>query len=288
MNLGGQSTSRAAECVIVRLGHQPVRTRPAWTDSPLICLRGRVKRCVGMCASWDGAWPAQPYLGARTSRVASGDMGKPAELRETHRVLEDTHTLTGPRKSDPPLTVRRILVHSTANAADRQAARSKRLAKATEDLNKLTAAAGGRHYRTREKIVTRIGVIAARRRVTSCLRWTVTGNEDGTPVLAWHFDAGVLDAEAAVDGWYALLTSVPADQADAGQVLVHYKGQGAVERRYHDFQGPARGCAGLRPAQPARRRPRPGDLSGPAGLLSDRAAGQTGARPRADHERSLP
>ncbi|MGW7553514.1 hypothetical protein, partial [Streptomyces rimosus] len=65
---------------------------------------------------------AQPYLGARTSRVASGDMGKPAELRETYRVLEDTHTLTGPRKSDPSLTVRRILVHSTANAAGRQAA----------------------------------------------------------------------------------------------------------------------------------------------------------------------
>lgn len=159
------------------------------------------------------------------------EAGKPAERRETYRVLEDTHTLTGPRKSDPHLTVRRILVHSTANAAGRQAARDKRLAKAAEDLNKLTTAAGGRHYKTREKIV-------AKRRVTSCLRWTVTDNEDGTPALAWHFDTGVLKAEAAVDGWYALLTSVPADQADAGQALIHYKGQGAVERRYHDFKGP--------------------------------------------------
>ncbi|MBO4254923.1 IS1634 family transposase [Streptomyces griseorubiginosus] len=166
------------------------------------------------------------------------EAGKPAERRETYRVLEDTHTLSGPRKSDPPLTVRRILVHSTANAAGQQAARDKRLAKAAEDLNKLTAAAGGRHYRTREKIVARIGVIAAKRRVTSCLRWTVTDSGSGTPVLAWHFDTGVLDAEAAVDGWYALLTSVPADQADAGQALIHYKGQGAVERRYHDFKGP--------------------------------------------------
>ncbi|WP_151476878.1 hypothetical protein [Streptomyces albicerus] len=96
--------------------------------------------------------------------------------------------------------MRRILVHSTANAAGQQAARDKRLAKAAEDLNKLTTAAGGRHYKTREKIVARIGVIAAKRRVTSCLRWTVTDNEDGTPVLAWHFDTGVLKAEAAVDG----------------------------------------------------------------------------------------
>ncbi len=35
-----------------------------------------------------------------------------------------------------------------------------------------------------------------------------------------------------------MLRSVPAGHADAGQVLVHYKVQGAVERRYHDLKGP--------------------------------------------------
>ncbi|MFE2721484.1 hypothetical protein [Kitasatospora sp. NPDC059327] len=48
----------------------------------------------------------------------------------------------------------------------------------------------------------------------------------------------MLDAEAAVDGWYALLAGIPADRADPAQVLVQYKGQGAVERRYADFKGP--------------------------------------------------
>ncbi|MEU8877287.1 hypothetical protein AB0D24_40390 [Streptomyces javensis] len=47
-----------------------------------------------------------------------------------------------------------------------------------------------------------------------------------------------MNAEAAVDGWYALLTSIPADQADPAQVLIHYEGQGTVECRYHDFKGP--------------------------------------------------
>ncbi|MFL4901786.1 hypothetical protein ACJ6WF_01015 [Streptomyces sp. MMS24-I2-30] len=47
-----------------------------------------------------------------------------------------------------------------------------------------------------------------------------------------------MDAEAAVDGWYAMLTSVPAGRADPAQVLIHFKGQGTVERRYHDFKGP--------------------------------------------------
>ncbi|MER7960369.1 hypothetical protein, partial [Streptomyces sp. NPDC096030] len=166
------------------------------------------------------------------------DERKPETQRETYRVLEDTHTLTGRRKSDPPLTIRRILIHSTAVAAGQQAARAKRLAKAAEDLDKLTTSAGGRHYKTREKIAARIGVITAERRVTSCLRWQITADERGIPGLTWHFDQDVLEAEAAVDGWWALVTSVPAEEAAPAQVLIHYKGQGTVERRYHDFKGP--------------------------------------------------
>ncbi|MEU6347696.1 IS1634 family transposase, partial [Streptomyces sp. NPDC046977] len=166
------------------------------------------------------------------------DEGKPETERETYRVLEDTHTLTGRRKSDPQLTVRRILVHSTAVAAGQQAARARRLAKAAEDLDKLTTSAGGRHYKTREKIIARIGVIAAKRRVTSCLRWQITADERGTLGLTWHFDQNALEAEAAVDGWWALVTNVPVEKAGPAHVLIHYKGQGTVERRYHDFKGP--------------------------------------------------
>ncbi|WP_443047207.1 IS1634 family transposase [Streptomyces sp. KMM 9044] len=69
------------------------------------------------------------------------DTGKPPERREKYRVLEDTRTLMGPRKREPELTVRRILIHSTANAADQRTARDKRLAKAAEDPNKLAQAA---------------------------------------------------------------------------------------------------------------------------------------------------
>jgi transposase len=170
--------------------------------------------------------------------VPERDTGKPAGEREAYRVLEDVHTLAGPRKRDPVHQVRRILVHSTAVAAGRCQAREKRVARTREEMDKLAGAAGGRHYKTREKIAARAGVIAAKRRVTACLRWSVTTDEHDTPALAWHFDQDVLDAEAAVEGWYAMLTSIPADQAGPAQVLIHYKGQGTVERRYHDFKGP--------------------------------------------------
>jgi transposase len=170
--------------------------------------------------------------------IPARDAGKDPAEREVYRVLEDIHTLTGPRKRDPQLTLRRILVHSTANAAGQQAARAKRLAKASEELDKLARAAGGRHYKTAGKVAARAGVIAAKRRVTACLRWQVHEDEAGRPSLQWGFDQDILDAEAKADGWYALITPLPAGQADPAQVLIQYKGQGAVERRYADFKGP--------------------------------------------------
>ncbi|AUY52408.1 hypothetical protein EH183_29720 [Streptomyces sp. CB01881] len=91
--------------------------------------------------------------------VPERDDGKPADRREVYRVLEDTHTLPGRRKSDPVHTLRRILVHSTGNARGRQAARAKRLARAAEDLDKLQRGAGGRCYSTAEKIAALITVI---------------------------------------------------------------------------------------------------------------------------------
>uniref|UniRef100_A0AAU2UW08 IS1634 family transposase n=1 Tax=Streptomyces sp. NBC_00003 TaxID=2903608 RepID=A0AAU2UW08_9ACTN len=128
--------------------------------------------------------------------VPQRDAGKDPAEREVYRVLEDVHTLAGPRKRDPVLTLRRILVHSTANAAGQQATRAKRLAKAAEELDKLARAAGGRHYKTAEKI-------AAKRRVTACLRWHVHQDDAGIPSLEWGFDQDVLDAEAKADGWCA-------------------------------------------------------------------------------------
>jgi transposase len=162
----------------------------------------------------------------------------PAERRETYRVLEDTHVLSGPRKRDPQVEVRRILVHSTGNAKGQQRARDKRLAKARDELDKLQRGAGGRYYNTAEKIAARIGVIATTRRVAGCLRTSITTDDTGRPALDWHFDQDVLKAEAAVDGWYALLTTLTPEQADAAEVLRRHKGQGTVERRYGDFKGP--------------------------------------------------
>jgi transposase len=163
---------------------------------------------------------------------------RPTMDRPDYRVLEDTHTLTGPRRSDPPLTVRRVLVHSAGNALAQAKARDKRLARAREDLDKLTRLAGSRYYPTRDKIAAKIGVIAAKRHVADCLHTHITAGPDQKPALTWHFDQDLLEVQARADGWYALLTNQDPDTADAAAVLLAYKGQPQVERRYSELKGP--------------------------------------------------
>jgi transposase len=157
--------------------------------------------------------------------------------RGSYRVIEDVHVLGGARKSDPVHTLRRILVHSSGNAQAQGAARARKLERAREDLEKLSAGIGGGYYRTRDKVAARLGVIATKRRVTAYLRTELTEDETGKPVLAWHFDRDALDAEAAVDGWYALITNLP-EEISAAEVFLRYKGQSCVERRYGEFKGP--------------------------------------------------
>jgi hypothetical protein len=170
--------------------------------------------------------------------TAARDAGKPPAQRGSYRVVEDSTVLTGRRRSDPPVELRRILVHSSANAAGQRAARERKLAAARADLERLGRGLGGPHYRDATKVAARVAVIRAKRRVGAYLRAATGTGPDGKPTLTWHYDQEAIDAEAAVDGWYALLTNLHPADADAEQVFLRYKGQAVVERRYGDFKGP--------------------------------------------------
>jgi transposase len=170
--------------------------------------------------------------------VAERDAATPAEQRGRWRVVEDTMTMAGPRKKDPVLGMRRVFVHSTARARAAAAARAKKLDRAAGDLDRLTRGLGTRHYPDATAVAERITAIGRARRVTAYLRTEVgTDPTTGKPTLAWSFDHAAVDAEAATDGWYALLSTLPAT-VTAAEVLHRYKGQEAVERRYSAFTGP--------------------------------------------------
>ncbi|MGH3379805.1 MAG: IS1634 family transposase [Actinoallomurus sp.] len=171
--------------------------------------------------------------------VAQRDQGKPAGRCGAWHVVEDTMSLAGPRKRDPVLGLRRIFVHSSARAQAAATARAKKLDRARDDLARLERGLGTRHYPTIDKVNARLAAISKDRRVGAYLH-TATGTDPttGKPTLTWHFDQAAIDAEAATDGWYALLSNLDPDQADTAQVLTLYKGQEAVERRYSAFKGP--------------------------------------------------
>jgi transposase len=179
-------------------------------------------------------------LGAATEvdYVAARDENKPVSERGRWRVFEDTTTITGRRKRDPKLVLRRVFVHSSTRAAAAATARARKLDRARDDLGRLGRGLGSRHYPDAAAVTARITTIARERRVSAYLR-TDTGTDPATgkPTFSWSFDEDALAAEAATDGWYALLTNLGAD-VSAAEVLRRYKGQEAVERRYGAFKGP--------------------------------------------------
>jgi transposase len=181
-----------------------------------------------------------PGAGTAVDYVAARDAGKPATERAAYRVLEDVAgmDLRGPRNSDPVVHLRRILVYSSANAAGQAKARAAKLAKAAADLDKLVRTAGTRYHPDEAAVAARVQQIAAQRRAGKYLRTAITVGPAGKPALAWHFDQDAVDADAAADGWYALLTNLPAGQAGPAGVFRRYKGQHVVERRYGEFKGP--------------------------------------------------
>ncbi|WP_205780189.1 IS1634 family transposase [Micromonospora ureilytica] len=118
--------------------------------------------------------------------VAQGDAGAPVAERGRWRVTEDTMTLTGKRKRDPILTLRRVFVHSTARAHAAATARTRKLDRATGDLGRLQGGLGSRHYPDENTVTIRIAAIASARRVTAYLRTQAGINPaTGKPTLTW-------------------------------------------------------------------------------------------------------
>jgi hypothetical protein len=146
--------------------------------------------------------------------------------------------LSGPRKSDPVLTVRRVFVSSSARADAVRLARARKLDRARQDLDRLTHALGTRHYPDQACVTARVNVISRQRRVGSYLRTCIGTDARDKPTWIWEFDQAAIDAEAAGDGWYALLTALAPAEADTAGVLARYKGQEVVERRYGNIKGP--------------------------------------------------
>src|SRR6266487_655395 len=218
-------------------------------DSKLVSypnLRAMIAAKVGFIAPASKTYvPAQtfaaldPQAATPVDYVAARDQHKPPERRGSWRVIEDTMTLAGKAKRDPVLSLRRVLVWSSARAQAAQTNRARKLQRARDDLGRLERGLGGRHYPDQDAVTARVRTITTSRKLVGILKAEVaTDPTTGKPTLSWHFDQAALDALAATDGWYALLTNLDPAEADAAEILRRYKGQEVVERRYGSFKGP--------------------------------------------------
>jgi len=136
--------------------------------------------------------------------------------------------------ASPDYPGERLIVCRNPALAEERARKRRELLEATErDLTRLQA----RIRRPRQPlrgaaaIGQAVGAVLGRRKVAK--HFTVTITEDD---LAFARDAPAIAAEAALDGFYVLRTSLPAEALDAAGTVRAYKGLAGVERAFRSLK----------------------------------------------------
>ena len=136
-------------------------------------------------------------------------------------------------------TFRRLYVISSEERATCRKVRAQQMARVDEDLTKLRTQLGKRQLKTIEAVGMRARQALAARRVAGLYRVTVQEGEGGL-TLTWEIDEKALSRAEALDGYYVLLSSWPKERADSTGLLVRWKQEGVIERRFSDWKGPLR------------------------------------------------
>jgi hypothetical protein len=151
------------------------------------------------------------------------------KYRGALRDWEATDPQTGETRS-----FRVAYIHSSEEQREVQAARERALRKAEEQLQRVKNGLGGRYYKTRKQVDTRVARIITPN--IEGLITATTGTRNGKPTLTFTRDQDAIATTARTDGIYALATNLPGTRVTAGQVLRDYKGQQIVERRHRDYK----------------------------------------------------
>jgi Domain of unknown function (DUF4277)/Transposase DDE domain len=165
------------------------------------------------------------YVAEREARLA------PARRTRYRGALRDWQ-LTDPGTGEP-VAVRVAYIHSSEEAREVTAARERALLRAEAALQRVQRGLGGRHYKTKAQVDTKVARILTGQ--IAGLISVTTATRRGRPTLSYHRDEHAITAAAATDGIYALATNLPG-RLSAERVLRLYKGQQIVERRHRDYK----------------------------------------------------
>jgi transposase len=174
------------------------------------------------------------HRGLRAVRyVSQREQRLPAAQHTKYRGAIKDWEITDP-ETGQPLRLRVAYIHSSEEARETAAARERALTKAEEQLQRVKNGLGGRYYKTRKQVESRIAQI-----ITASIEGlisTTTATRNGKPTLTFKRNHQAIDLAARTDGIYALATNLHSTRLTAGQVLRLYKDQQIVERRHRDYK----------------------------------------------------
>ena len=136
--------------------------------------------------------------------------------------------------SSPDFPGERLVVCRNPDLAAERARKRDDLLAATEgDLAKIQAATTRvrRPLRGEAAIALKVGAVLGRRKVAKHFRLTISEE-----TLSFVRNEAAITAEAALDGFYVLRTSVPANDLDAGASVLAYKSLAQVERAFRSLK----------------------------------------------------
>ncbi|MGZ6569375.1 MAG: IS1634 family transposase [Solirubrobacteraceae bacterium] len=165
--------------------------------------------------------------------VSAREQDLPLQLRTRYRGALREWELTDPETGEKR-RFRVAYIHSSEEQREVAAARERALTKAEEQLQRVKNGLGGRYYKTRKQVDTRVARILVD--TVENLITVKTATRNGKPTLTWTRDQKAINTAAQTDGIYALATNLPHKRLTAGQILRDYKGQQIVERRHRDYK----------------------------------------------------
>jgi Domain of unknown function (DUF4277)/Transposase DDE domain len=164
--------------------------------------------------------------------VAQREQALPPARRTRYRgALRDWQL--SDHETGAPIDLRVVYVWSSEQAREVAAARERALVRAEQALARVQRGLGGRHYKTKAQVDTKVARILTGQ--VAGLIAVTTSARGGRPTLSHRRDERAITAAAATDGIYALATNLPG-RLSAERVLRLYKGQQVVERRHRDYK----------------------------------------------------
>jgi transposase len=161
---------------------------------------------------------------------------RPQDRRTVYKGLLRPFEVTDPATGQHQLRV--AYIHSSEEAASVAEARERALAQAETALTKIRNGLGGRYYKTKKQLDTRVAKIIGPH-IADLITVTTGPARHGKPSIHWQRNHDAIVTAAHLDGLYALATNLPDPPGralTALDVLTVYKDQWVVEQRHRDLK----------------------------------------------------